>query len=134
MPASPLYPFGYGLSYTEFQYSNARVDPPEIGSEGTARVSVDVKNTGKRAGTETAQLYIRERFTPVATPAKQLRGFARVALAPGEQKTVNFTLSPEDLQLLDQDMHWRVVPGIFDLMFGRSSADIAAKARLQVKN
>jgi beta-glucosidase len=134
MPASPLYPFGYGLSYTEFQYTNAQVDPLEMGSNGTARVRVDVKNTGKRAGTETPQLYIRECFTPVATPAKQLRGFGRVALAPGEQKTVSFTLSSEDLQLLDQDMHWRVVPGTFDLMVGRSSADIAAKTTLRVKN
>jgi len=134
MPGSPLYPFGYGLSYTEFQYSNTRVDPPEIGIEGTTRVSVDVKNTGTRTATETAQLYIRERFTPVATPAKQLRGFTRVALAPGEKKTVSFTLSPEDLQLLDQDMHWRVVAGTFDLMIGRSSADIAAKATLQVRS
>jgi beta-glucosidase-like glycosyl hydrolase len=134
MPGSPLYPFGYGLSYTQFQYSNSRVDPPEIRTEGTAHVSVDVENTGTRAGIETAQLYIRERFTPVATPIKQLRGFERVALDPGQKKTVSFALGPEDLQLLNQDMHWVVVPGTFDIMIGRSSADITVKATLEVKS
>jgi beta-glucosidase len=132
MPGTPLYPFGYGLSYTQFRYSNARVEPSDIRTEGTTRVSVDVENIGKQAGVETAQLYIRERFTPVATPVKQLRGFERVTLEPGQKKTVTFTLGPEDLQLLDQDMHWRVVPGIFDLMIGSSSADIASKVTLQV--
>jgi len=134
MPGTPLYPFGYGLSYTRFGYSNVRVERPEIRTEGTTRVSVDVENTGRQAGVETAQLYIRERFTPVATPVKQLRGFERVSLEPGQRKTVTFTLGPEDLQLLDQDLHWRVVPGIFDLMIGRSSVDIAAKTTLQVKS
>ena len=134
MPGSPLYPFGYGLSYTQFRYSNARVEPAEIRTEGKTRVSVDIENTGKQAGIETAQLYIRERFTPVATPLKQLRGFERVALAPGQKKTVSFTLGPEDLELLDQDMHWRVVPGTFDLMIGSSSAEILTKATLEVKS
>ena len=134
MPGSPLYPFGYGLSYTHFQYSNIRVDPPQIRTKGTAHVSVDVENTGTRAGVETAQLYIRERFTPVATPVKQLRGFERVSLDPGQKKTVTFALGPEDLQLLDQDMHWRVVPGTFDIMIGKSSADVAAKVTLDVKS
>ena len=134
MPGSPLYPFGYGLSYTEFRYSNLRVDPAEIPADGTARVSIDVENTGKRAGTETAQLYLRERFTPVATPVHRLRGFKRVTLEPGQKKTVSFTLGLEDLQLLDKDLRWRVVPGVFDLMVGSSSADIAAKATLEVKS
>ena len=97
-------------------------------------MSVDVENIGKQAGVETAQLYVRERFTPVATPVKQLRGFERVALEPGQKKNVTFTLGPEDLQLLDQDMHWRVVPGIFDLMIGSSSADIASKVTLLVRS
>jgi beta-glucosidase len=133
MPGTPLYPFGYGLSYTEFRYSNLRVDPPELGSEGDAHVSVDVENVGKRAGTETVQLYLHERYAPVSTPVKQLRGFQRVALKPGEEKTVTFTLTSEDLTLLDRDMHWVVVPGTFDIMIGKSSGDIAFKGTLEVR-
>lgn len=134
MPGTALYPFGYGLSYTQFRYSNTRVEPAEIRSEGTTRVSVDVENTGKRAGVETPQLYVRERLTPVATPVKQLRGFERVVLEPGQKKTVSFALGAEDLQLLDQDMQWRVVPGVFDIMIGGSSEDISAKTTLQVES
>jgi beta-glucosidase len=133
MPASPLYPFGYGLSYTQFKYSNLHVDPTEIDNQGTFHVSADVENSGKNAGVETVQLYIHQRFTPVATPVKQLRGFERIALAPGEKKTVKFTLGPEDLQLLDRDMRWVVVPGTFDIMIGKSSEDIALKGTLEVK-
>lgn len=133
MPGAPLYPFGYGLSYTNFQYSNLRVIPAEINNSNSTQISVDVTNTGSRYGIETAQLYMRERFTPVATPVKQLRGFQRVSLTPGEKKTVSFTLGPEDLQLLDRDMRWVVVPGTFDIMVGKSAADIAEKATLQVR-
>lgn len=79
------------------------------------------------------QLYIHERFTPVATPVKLLRGFERVPLEPGEKKTVSFRLGPEDLQLLDRDMHWVVVPGTFDIMVGKSSAEITSKATLRVQ-
>jgi beta-glucosidase len=132
MPATPLYPFGYGLSYTSFDYSNLRVAPSQIHHAGNARVSVDVKNTGSRAGEETVQLYIHETFAPVSTPIKRLRGFERVALEPGETKTVTFTLTPEDLQLLDQDIHWVVVPGDFEIMVGRSSQDIPLKGILKV--
>jgi beta-glucosidase len=132
MPATPLYPFGYGLSYTKFAYSNLCIDPPQIRPAGNARVSVEVKNVGERAGVETAQLYIHEAYTPVATPVKQLRGFERIALEPGETKTATFTLTPEDLQLLDRDMHWVVVPGDFEIMIGRSSADIGLKGALKV--
>ena len=132
MPGTPLYPFGHGLSYTQFQYSNLRV-PPTIYSEGKAHVSVDVENTGQLAGVETVQLYIHQRYAPVALPVKQLRGFQRVDLAPGERKTVSFELGPEDLQLLDRDMHWRVVPGRFDILIGKSSADIALRETMEVK-
>lgn len=133
MPGTPLYPFGYGLSYTQFRYGNLRIEPPQINREGNAQVSVDVENIGKRAGVETAQLYVHERFAPVSTPVKQLRGFARVSLGPGEKKTVTFTLSPDDLQLLDRDMHWTVVPGTFDIMVGKSSADIQLQGTLEVR-
>jgi len=132
MPATPLYPFGYGLSYTQYAYSNLRIDPPQIHPEGATRVTVDVKNTGGRAGTETVQLYIHEIATPVAVPVKQLRGFERVDLKPGETKKVTMTLTPEDLQLLDRDMHWRVVPGDFEIMVGKSSEDLPLKEVLKV--
>jgi len=133
MPATPLYPFGYGLSYSRFEYSNLHLEPPEIRPAGNAQVSAEVKNVGDRAGVETAQLYLHETFAPVSTPVKQLRGFERVALEPGQTKTVTFTLTPEDLQLLDQNMHWVVVPGDFEVMVGRSSEDLPLSGTLKVR-
>ncbi len=132
MPATPLYPFGYGLSYTTYEYSNLHIDPPQMHPEGITRVSMDVKNTGDRSGVETVQLYIHETAGPVATPVKQLRGFERVDLKPGEMKHVTLTLAPEDLQLLDRDMHWRVVPGDFEIMVGKSSDDLPLRGVLMI--
>ncbi len=132
MPGTPLYPFGYGLSYTDFRYSQLRVDPPQIYTGGITRVSVEVTNAGKRAGVDTVQLYVHERYAPVSTPVKQLRGFQRVALKPGERKTVTMPLRPADLMLLDRDMHWRVVPGTFDIMIGSSSANISLRGIVKV--
>jgi beta-glucosidase len=132
VPASPLYPFGYGLSYTTFEYSKLRVEPAVIHPGAETRVTVDVKNTGQRAGVETVQLYVHEEYAPVSTAVKQLRGFARVALEPNEKKTVTLTLTPEDLQLLDTDIRWRVVPGDFEIMVGKSSADIPLRGILKV--
>jgi len=132
MPATPLYPFGYGLSFTRFEYGNLRVEPAEIHPGGEARVTLDVKNIGEQAGVETVQLYIHEKYAPVSTPVKQLRGFERVALKRGETKTVTLRLTPEDLQLLDIDLHWRVVPGEFEIMAGKSSAEIALQGVLKV--
>lgn len=132
MPGSPLYAFGFGLSYTQFQYSNLRIDPPQIRAGGNAIVRVDVKNVGKRAGTETVQLYLHERVAPVSTPVKQLKGFQHLALNPGEKKTVTFTLTPKDLMLLDRTMHWVVAPGEFEIMVGKSSADIPLEGTLKV--
>jgi beta-glucosidase len=133
MPSSPLYPFGYGLSYTQFQYSNLVVDSPQIRAGGNAQVHLQVKDIGSRPGVETVQLYLHERFAPVATAIKQLHGFQRVALDAGESKTVSFTLTPEDLMLLGLDMHWSVVPGTFDIMVGSSSADIPLRTTLEVQ-
>jgi beta-glucosidase len=132
MPATPLYPFGYGLSFTRFDYAGLRIEPAEIHPGGEARVTLDVKNIGDQAGVETVQLYIHENYAPVSTPVKQLRGFERVALNRGETKTVTFKLTPEDLQLLDIDMRWRVVPGEFDVMVGKSSAEIPLQGTLKV--
>jgi len=134
MPAAPLYPFGHGLSYTNFDYRNLRISPQETHTAGTAQVSVDVQNTGQRAGVETVQLYLHETFAPVSTPVKQLRGFERVSLNPGETKTVTFTLTPEDLQLLNRDMHWEVVPGDFEIMVGKASDDIRLQGTLKVRD
>jgi beta-glucosidase len=132
MPATPLYPFGFGLSYTSYEYSNLRIEPAEIRPGGDVHVSVDVKNTGNRTGEETVQLYTHETYAPVSLPVKQLHGFARVPLGPGETKTVKLTLTPEDLELLDIDMQWRVVPGDFEIMVGKSSADVPLKGVLKV--
>jgi beta-glucosidase len=132
MPATPLYPFGHGLSYTHFDYRNLHINPAEIHPGGEARVTLDVTNAGGRAGVESVQLYLREKYAPVSTPVKQLRGVERVALGPGETKPVTFKLTPEDLQLLDIDLRWRVVPGDFEIMAGRSSADIPLEGILKV--
>ncbi|MGO8720847.1 MAG: glycoside hydrolase family 3 C-terminal domain-containing protein [Acidobacteriaceae bacterium] len=132
MPGTPLYPFGYGLSYTQFKYSNLQIRPAQIDPSGNTEVNVDVTNVGKQPGVETVQLYLHERYTPVAIPVKSLRGFQRVSLNPGETKTVTMKLTPDDLMLLDRDMHWTVVPGTFDVMIGKSSADIVLSGQLQV--
>lgn len=133
MPASPLYPFGYGLSYTQFKLRNLRIAPEQIDSAGTTEVSVDVTNSGLRAGVETVQLYLHERYTPVAVPVKSLRGFIRIALNPGETKSVTMKLTPEEFKLLDANLHWTVVPGTFDVMVGKSSQEVVLTGSFDVK-
>ena len=124
MTREPLFPFGYGLSYTTFQLDNVRVDPPRIGPAGRATVTVDVANTGTRAGDEVVQLYVHDRVASVTRPVKELRGFERVSLAPGEKKTVRFTLGPEALRFTDENMARVVEPGVFDVMLGTSSTGL----------
>ena len=119
----PIYPFGFGLSYTQFKFENLRVEPKSILPGGTAKVSVDVTNTGPRAGDEVAQLYIHQQVASRTRPVKQLRGFRRVTLDPGQKTTVTFTIGPDDLSLIDVNMNRVVEPGIFDIMVGPSSAD-----------
>ena len=125
MTREPLFPFGYGLSYTSFKLDNVKVDPPKIGPAGKTTVTVDVTNTGARPGDEVVQLYIHDRVASVTRPVKELRGFERVGLAPGEKKTVRFTLGPEALRFTDENMARVVEPGLFDVMLGTSSTSLA---------
>ena len=133
MPGTPLYPFGYGLTYTDFKYSDLRIAPDETSKGGEMQVRVDVTNAGARPGVETVQLYMHERYTPVATPVKQLRGFDRVELNPGETKTVVMKLRSEDLMVLDINSRWKLVPGIVDIMIGKSSEEIVLNGTLRIK-
>jgi beta-glucosidase len=124
--STPLFPFGYGLSYTTFRFENLRVEPAAIGQGGTATVRVEVTNAGKREGDEVAQLYIHQRVSSVTRPVMELRGFRRVNLKPGEKTTVEFQLTPDALSLLDVHMERVVEPGVFDIMVGPSSAQTAS--------
>jgi beta-glucosidase len=117
----PLYPFGYGLSYTTFRFENLRVEPAQISAGGAAKVSVEVSNTGSRDGDEVPQLYIHQKIASVTRPVMQLKGFQRITLRAGEKKTVAFTITPDTLSMLNTDMHKVVEPGIFELMVGPSS-------------
>ena len=128
-----LYPFGYGLSYTTYKYSNLKVEAPQRGTQGIVKVSADITNTGKRDGTEIVQLYIRDLYSSVITYDSQLRGFERVDLKAGETKTIHFTLTPESLQLLDRNMEWTAEPGTFEVLLGASSQDIRLKEQFELK-
>jgi beta-glucosidase len=117
----PLWSFGHGLSYTTFTTSAPVVTPAVIGPSGGATVTVDVTNTGTRAGDEVVQLYLRDVVSSVTRPVKELRGFERVTLTPGEKKTVTFALGPDRLSLVDRTMKRVVEPGRFEIMVGTSS-------------
>jgi beta-glucosidase len=127
----PLFPFGYGLSYTTFEYSNLKVSPARIGPDGQAQVSVTVTNTGRRAGEEVVQLYLRDEVSSVTRPVKELKDFARVALAPGQSRNVTFTITPDKLAFYNLNMERAVEPGRFDIMVGTSSVKYQT-ARLEV--
>lgn len=122
-----LYPFGYGLSYTTFEYSNLKIKQSRPDIHADIHVSVDVKNTGKRLGDEVVQLYVKDVVSSVTTYETQLRGFERVPLNPGETKTVEFLLKASDFELLDANMNWVVEPGVFKIQVGSSSEDIRLK-------
>ncbi|MFB9056338.1 glycoside hydrolase family 3 N-terminal domain-containing protein [Mariniflexile ostreae] len=128
-----LYPFGYGLSYTTFEYSDLKVTPNLLKSQANVQVSFKIKNTGMRAGDEVVQLYVKDLVSSVTTYESILRGFERVHLKPNEIKTIHFTLQPEDLTILDKNMNWTVEPGDFDVMIGSSSVDIKLKDSFTVQ-
>lgn len=129
----PLFPFGHGLSFTSFEYSNLIIESATISVDGSANISVDLKNTGERKGTEVVQLYINDKISSVVTPKMELKGFARVELAPGESKTVTMQLTPEHLSLWNRDMKEVVEPGEFEIMVGASSKDIRLNGILVVE-
>jgi beta-glucosidase len=128
---APLYPFGHGLSYTKFEYSNLKIQVLEEGR--LVKVSATVRNAGEREGDEVVQLYVRDAVASVARPLKELRGFKRVHLKPGEATTVEFTLMPDDLAFYDQRMRRIVEPGTFIVMVGSSSEDIRLYGEFELK-
>ncbi|MDE1146462.1 MAG: glycoside hydrolase family 3 N-terminal domain-containing protein [Azospirillaceae bacterium] len=129
----PLFPFGYGLSYTTFDVGAPRLSTATIPKDGSVAVSVDVKNTGSRAGDEVVQLYLHQQVASVTRPVKELKGFQRVTLAPGESRTVSFTVDAHALSMWNQQMKRVVEPGAFDIMVGDNSVDLKT-AVLTVKD
>jgi beta-glucosidase len=123
VPVGPLYAFGHGLSYTTFRLSNLRLSAPRITITGSVEASVDVENTGRREGDEVVQLYMQDVAASRVRPVKELRGFKRITLQPGERRTLSFTLTPAELGFYNEEMRFVVEPGAFKVMAGRSSAD-----------
>jgi beta-glucosidase len=120
----PLFPFGFGLSYTTFEITAPRLSTASIKTDGSVTVSSEVRNTGSRAGDQVVQLYIRDEVSSVTRPIKELKGFRRVSLDPGQAKTVTFELTPRELQFWNADMHRLVEPGAFSIMVGPNSVDL----------
>ena len=128
-----LFPFGFGLSYTTFEYSGLRIEPATTDAAGTITVTCRVTNSGARSGDEVVQLYLRDVLASVARPMMELRGFERVHLKPGESKDVTFRVGREDLKMLDRDMRWVVEPGVFRVLVGASSKDIRLRGEFTVR-
>lgn len=127
-----LYPFGHGLSYTTFTYSDLHISPSHQGVQGDIHVSCKIKNTGKIKGDEVVQLYLRDEISSVTTYTKVLRGFERISLKAGEEQTVHFRLRPQDLGLWDKNMNFRVELGSFKVMLGTSSTDIRLHGQFEI--
>lgn len=123
IPVEPLYPFGYGLSYTEFQYSRLRINADTISMQDTLTVNITVRNRGNYAGEEVVQLYLRDLFASITRPVKELKGFQKIYLEPGEEREVLFAIDKSMLEFYDINMHWKAEPGVFHVMVGTNSAD-----------
>lgn len=127
-----LYPFGHGIGYTDFEYSNLVISPEKIGPNGSVKIRFHLKNTGSREGDEVVQLYIRDVIASVARPIKELKGFKRVNLKPGEAKELEFVLHAEQLAFYDRNMRLVVEPGSYEVMVGSSSEDIRLKGNFEI--
>jgi beta-glucosidase len=132
MSSKPLFPFGYGLSYTSFEYSNIVIVPESISINGQVEISIDVKNTGSSTGDEVVQLYINDVQSEVTRPVKELKGFKRVTLKPGQKKTITFILSITQLGFYNKDMKYVVEPGTIKIMVGSSSEDIRLMGEFEI--
>jgi beta-glucosidase len=130
---SALFPFGHGLSYTTFQYSDLKIAQPHIPLNGSVNISISIKNIGKVEGTEVVQLYLRDVIASVTTPVKSLKGFKRITLKPGESGIVQFNVDNKELMLWNREMKQVVEPGEFKVMIGSSSEDIRARGSFYVK-
>jgi beta-glucosidase len=128
IPNTPVFPFGYGLSYTTFSYSDIQLSAKEIGMTDTLKVSVDVKNTGKYDGEEVVQLYVRDMVGSVTRPVKELKGFKKIMLKAGESQKVTFNLSSSDLAFYTLDMSFKAEPGDFKVFVGTNSEDVKEAA------
>lgn len=128
-----LFPFGFGLSYTTFEYTGLTIDPAESDGKGRVTIRCSVQNTGSRSGDEVVQLYLRDVLASVARPVMELKRFQRVRLKPGERIDLTFTIGPDELRMLDADMKWVVEPGVFRVMVGASSKDIRLRGQLTVR-
>jgi beta-glucosidase len=134
-PTHNLYEFGYGLSYSQFEYSDARLSNSKIAQNESTKLFITVKNIGQYAGDEVVQLYIRDKFSQVTRPVKELKGFKRVSLKPGEERAVDFDITPDMLAYYNLQMNWVVEPGDFKIMVGGSSRNKDLKSiNLKVKN
>ena len=122
----PLFPFGYGLSYTTFEIGSPKPDKTSFRSGEVVKVQVKVTNTGNREGEEVVQLYIRDKVASVTRPVKELKAFQKVSLKPGESKDLRFTLFEKDFAFLDQNLEWTIEPGEFEIKVGNSSDNVKA--------
>jgi beta-glucosidase len=138
----PLFPFGYGLSYTSFSYSNLRFSAPELKADGAVTISLDLANSGQRQGDEVAQLYVGYPESKVERPLKQLKNFKRLALKPGETQTLDFVLKGSDLAYWDDESakpgsgkfqgSWKIEPGKIEVWVGSSSEDVRLKGTVEI--